>query len=57
MNSLDNEREGRATDVLLNYETVKVFTAERHELASYDNATRKYQARQARALPAAVWRA
>ena len=53
MNSLDNEREGRATDVLLNYETVKVFTAERQELAPYDNATRKYQARQSRALPPA----
>ncbi|KAI8474748.1 MAG: ABC transporter type 1, transmembrane domain-containing protein [Monoraphidium minutum] len=44
MNALDNEREGRATDVLLNYETVKYFGNEAFELAGYDTATRKYQA-------------
>ena len=43
MNALDNERESRATDMLLNYETVKYFTAERIELAGYDAATRRYQ--------------
>ncbi|GFR40170.1 hypothetical protein Agub_g727 [Astrephomene gubernaculifera] len=44
MNALDNAREGRATDMLLNYETVKYFCNERFELAGYDNATRQYQA-------------
>ncbi|GLC34551.1 hypothetical protein PLESTB_001249100 [Pleodorina starrii] len=44
MNALDNAREGRATDMLLNYETVKYFCNEKFELAGYDNATRQYQA-------------
>jgi ATP-binding cassette subfamily B (MDR/TAP) protein 6 len=44
MNALDNEREGRATDMLLNYETIKYFCAEGRELAGYDAATRSYQA-------------
>lgn len=43
MNALDNERESRATDVLLNYETVKYFCNEAFELAGYDKATRRYQ--------------
>jgi ATP-binding cassette subfamily B (MDR/TAP) protein 6 len=45
MNALDTEREGRAADVLLGYEAVKLFTAEALELAAYDAATRKYQVR------------
>ncbi|GLI64082.1 hypothetical protein VaNZ11_007251, partial [Volvox africanus] len=44
MNALDNAREGRATDMLLNYETVKYFCNETFELDGYDNATRQYQA-------------
>jgi ABC-type transport system involved in Fe-S cluster assembly fused permease/ATPase subunit len=44
MNALDNERESRATDMLLNYETIKYFCAEGRELDGYDDATRKYQA-------------
>ncbi|GIL72034.1 hypothetical protein Vretimale_559 [Volvox reticuliferus] len=44
MNALDNAREGRATDMLLNYETVKYFCNEKFELDGYDNATRQYQA-------------
>ncbi|KXZ43254.1 hypothetical protein GPECTOR_96g720 [Gonium pectorale] len=44
MNALDNAREGRATDMLLNYETVKYFCNERFELDGYDAATRQYQA-------------
>ncbi|KAF6265156.1 hypothetical protein COO60DRAFT_1697984 [Scenedesmus sp. NREL 46B-D3] len=44
MNALDNERESRATDVLLGYETVKYFCNEGFELAQYDKATRQYQA-------------
>lgn len=43
MNALDNERESRATDALLNYETVKYFCNEAFELAAYDKATRQYQ--------------
>jgi ABC-type transport system involved in Fe-S cluster assembly fused permease/ATPase subunit len=43
MNALDNERESRATDMLLNYETIKYFCAEEPELSGYDTATRKYQ--------------
>jgi len=43
MNALDNERESRATDMLLNYETIKYFCAEGPELSGYDAATRKYQ--------------
>jgi ABC-type transport system involved in Fe-S cluster assembly fused permease/ATPase subunit len=43
MNALDNERESRATDMLLNYETIKYFCAEGPELSGYDTATRKYQ--------------
>lgn len=46
MNALDNAKEARATDMLLNYETVKYFTNERFELEGYDKATRKYQVRE-----------
>jgi ABC-type transport system involved in Fe-S cluster assembly fused permease/ATPase subunit len=46
MNALDNERESRATDMLLNYETVKYFCNEEYELRGYDTATRQYQVRQ-----------
>jgi hypothetical protein len=45
MNALDNARESRATDMLLNYETVKYFCNERFELAGYDHATRQFQVR------------
>mmetsp|Transcript_18402 Transcript_18402/g.51583 ORF Transcript_18402/g.51583 Transcript_18402/m.51583 type:complete len:1155 (+) Transcript_18402:140-3604(+) len=44
MNALDNAREARATDMLLNYETVKLFCAESLEVNQYDAATRQYQA-------------
>lgn len=43
MNALDNAREGRATDMLLNYETVKFFCNEQLELKTYDTALRQYQ--------------
>ncbi|EFN54392.1 hypothetical protein CHLNCDRAFT_25066 [Chlorella variabilis] len=43
MNKLDNEKEGKATDMLLNYETVKLFTSERFELGSYGRAIDAYQ--------------
>jgi hypothetical protein len=48
MNALDNERESRATDMLLNYETIKYFCAEEAELSGFDTATRKYQVKIAR---------
>lgn len=38
MNSLDNARDARATDMLLNYETIKYFTGEDWELRKYANA-------------------
>jgi ATP-binding cassette subfamily B (MDR/TAP) protein 6 len=44
MNALDNQREGRAMDVLLNYDTVKLFAAEEHELKAYDRSIKAYQA-------------
>ncbi|GAX77428.1 hypothetical protein CEUSTIGMA_g4873.t1 [Chlamydomonas eustigma] len=44
MNALDNAREGRATDMLLNYETVKFFCNEKLELDGYDSSLRQYQA-------------
>ncbi|KAG1666247.1 hypothetical protein FOA52_011549 [Chlamydomonas sp. UWO 241] len=43
MNTLDNAREGRATDMLLNYETVKFFCNEALELEGYDSSLRQYQ--------------
>ena len=43
MNALDNARESRATDMLLNFETVKYFCNEKFELDRYDGATRAYQ--------------
>lgn len=41
MNSLDNERDSVATDMLLNYETIKYFTGEAWELKKYANAVSK----------------
>ncbi len=43
MNALDNAREGRATDMLLNYETVKFFCNEELELNGYDKSLKMYQ--------------
>ena len=43
MNALDNAREGRATDMLLNYETVKFFCTEQYEVEQYDSSLRQYQ--------------
>lgn len=45
MNALDGAREGRVTDMLLNYEAVKLATAEGYECARFDDATRQYQVR------------
>jgi ABC-type transport system involved in Fe-S cluster assembly fused permease/ATPase subunit len=43
MNAMDNAKEGRATDMLLNYETVKYFCNEGFELGLYGKAIDKYQ--------------
>ncbi|KAI8104307.1 hypothetical protein M9434_002866 [Picochlorum sp. BPE23] len=43
VNQLDNARSGRATDALLNYETVKIFGNEGLEKKCYETAIRDYQ--------------
>jgi len=42
-NEADTEANARAVDSLLNYETVKYFNNERHELARFDFALRQYE--------------
>jgi ATP-binding cassette subfamily B protein len=42
MNTQDREANARAIDSLLNYETVKYFANERHELNRFDEAKRAY---------------
>lgn len=44
MNDRDTEANQKAIDSLLNYETVKYFNAEAHELARYDHAMRGFEA-------------
>src|SRR5437868_1350215 len=44
MNAQDREANTRAIDSLLNYETVKYFSNERHELARFDEAKQDYVA-------------
>ncbi|KAL4854966.1 ATP-binding cassette sub-family B member 6 [Chlorella vulgaris] len=46
MNKLDNERESKATDCLLNYETVKLFGNEGFELWGYAAAIDAFQAQE-----------
>lgn len=43
MNLADNAQKARSVDSLLNFETVKYYTAERYELACYREAILKYQ--------------
>jgi len=43
MNKRDTEAAGKAVDSLLNYETVKYFSAENFEVERYDNAMAGYQ--------------
>ncbi|MBX3456970.1 MAG: ABC transporter ATP-binding protein/permease [Candidatus Paracaedibacteraceae bacterium] len=43
MNETDNKATSRAVDSLLNYETVKYFNNEHHELARYGNALESYK--------------
>ena len=42
MNEVDNKAIGRAVDSLLNYETVKYFSAEEREARRYDEAVEKF---------------
>ena len=43
MNKRDTEAAGKAVDSLLNYETVKYFSAEKYEIERYDTAMASYQ--------------
>lgn len=43
MNSLDSKANGQAVDSLLNYETVKYFNNEQHELRRYDATLNKWE--------------
>ena len=43
MNETDSEATTKAVDSLLNYETVKYFSNERHEAARYDRALKGYE--------------
>ena len=43
MNRLDNAKSAKATDALLNYETVKYFSNEELERRNFEEAIRKYQ--------------
>lgn len=43
MNSLDSKANGQAVDSLLNYETVKYFNNEQHELHRYDSTLDKWE--------------
>ena len=43
MNQTDNEASSKAIDSLLNYETVKYFNNETHEVHQYDSALRRYR--------------
>lgn len=43
MNALDSKANGQAVDSLLNYETVKYFNNEQHELRRYDKTLNKWE--------------
>ena len=43
MNRLDNEKSAKAVDSLLNFETVKYYGAEKHEVMNYRNAILAFQ--------------
>ncbi len=49
MNLSDNDANAKAIDALLNYETVKYFSAEEREAARYDRAMARYQEASVRA--------
>lgn len=43
MNQAENKASGKVVDSLINYETVKLFNNEAHELKIYDNALKEYR--------------
>lgn len=43
MNRLENEAGGKVVDSLMNYETVKIFNNEQHEVDRYDTCLKGYQ--------------
>lgn len=43
MNLADNEQRARSVDSLLNFETVKYYSAENYEVQCYEEAILKYQ--------------
>ncbi len=49
MNTSDNDANAKAIDSLLNYETVKYFTAEEREAARYDRSMARYEEASVRA--------
>jgi ATP-binding cassette, subfamily B, heavy metal transporter len=49
MNSSDNDANAKAMDSLLNYETVKYFSADAREAARYDRSMARYEAASVRA--------
>ena len=50
MNKLDNAKDARATDALLNYETVKYFSNDELERRQFESAITAYQAVEFKAL-------
>jgi ATP-binding cassette subfamily B protein len=55
MNEADNDSMSKAVDSLLNFETVKYFTAEEMEAARYDRAMAKYETAAIRTYTSLSW--
>ena len=55
MNNADNDSMSKAVDSLLNFETVKYFTAEEMEAARYDRAMAKYENAAIRTYTSLAW--
>ncbi|MCE1235206.1 MAG: ABC transporter ATP-binding protein/permease [Hyphomicrobiales bacterium] len=55
MNNADNDSMSKAVDSLLNFETVKYFTAEEMEAARYDRAMAKYEDAAIRTYTSLAW--
>ncbi|MER2606322.1 MAG: ABC transporter ATP-binding protein/permease [Siculibacillus sp.] len=55
MNEADNDSMSKAVDSLLNFETVKYFTAEELEAARYDRAMAKYEKAAIRTYTSLAW--
>jgi len=55
MNEADNDSMSKAVDSLLNFETVKYFTAENLEATRYDRAMQKYEGAAIRTYTSLAW--